>query len=289
MSEIEKYDEAAPALPSPREMSLQQWAMEARAANALAQSLVQTPFAGSWKGDAGGATAAILKGSELGLTPVTALAAFDNIQGTPAPKAITLRALVQGHGHDLEIIEETETKATARYRRKGGDWQETSFTIEEAKQMNLLGKDNWKKQPRNMLVARVTSKAARLVASDVILGIGYSSEELLDHSRQGNTRAEQVWGPEETGEAMTEKTRSHMFALFTRKGVAEADQLSGINHICGTTYESRGDLTEADAQRVIGVLKSRPDVVTEEQAEQEALAAGSESDAAAEAMEANHA
>lgn len=259
MSEIEKYDEPAAALPSPREMSLQQWAMEARAANALAQSLSATPFAGSWRGDAAGATAAILKGSELGLTPVTALAAFDNIQGTPAPKAITLRALVQGHGHDLEIIEETETKATARYRRKGGDWQETSFTIEEAKQMNLLGKDNWKKQPRNMLVARVTSKAARLVASDVILGIGYSSEELLDHQRAGaGTRAEQVW--DETGEAMTEKTRAHMFALFTRKGVVEDEQLSGINHICGTTYESRGDLTEADAQRVIAVLKTRPDV-----------------------------
>ena len=264
MTEIEKYDSAPSPVVSRGEMSLQEWAMEARAAGALAQSLAQTPFAGSWRNDPAGATACILKGSELGLTPVTALAAFDNIQGTPAPKAITLRALVQGHGHDLEITEETETRATARYRRKGGEWQETTFTLEEAKQMNLLGKDNWKKQPRNMLVARVTSKAARLVASDVILGIGYSSEELLDHQRQGSVRAEQVWEPEETGEAMTEKTRSHMFALFSRKGVAEDEQLSGVNHICGTTYESRGDLTEADAQRVIGVLKTRPDVAAEE-------------------------
>lgn len=271
MTEIEKYDEpaATQALPSPREMSLTQWAHEARAAGALAQSLAQTPFAGSWKGDPAGATAAILKGSELGLTPVTSLAAFDNIQGTPAPKAITLRALAQGHGHDIEITEETETQATARYRRKGGEWQETTFTLAEARQMNLLGRDNWKKQPRNMLVARVTSKAARLVASDVLLGIGYSSEELLDHSRQGNTRAEQVWDQPETGEAMTEKTRRHMFALFGRKGVAEEDQLSGINHICGTTYESRGDLTEADAQRVIGVLKTRPDVAEEAPADSE--------------------
>jgi len=272
MSEIEKYDEPTPALPSPREMSLAQWANEARAAGALAQSLAQTPFAGSWRNDPAGATAAILKGSELGLTPVTSLAAFDNIQGTPAPKAITLRALAQGHGHDIEITEESDTRATARYRRKGGEWQETSFTIEEAKQMNLLGRDNWKKQPRNMLVARVTSKAARLVASDVLLGIGYSSEELLDHSRQGNVRAEQVWAEPETGEAMTDKTRGHMFALFSQKGVAEADQLSGINHICGTAYTSRGDLTEHDAQRVIGVLKTRPDVAAAEpKAEETAL------------------
>jgi len=59
---------------------------------------------------------------------------------------------------------------------------------------------------------------------------------------------------------MTEKTRRQMFALFTQKGVAEADQLSGINHLCETDYESRGDLTEADAQRVITMLKARPDV-----------------------------
>lgn len=265
MTEIEKYDEpapAAPALPSPREMSLQQWAMEARAANALAQSLSATPFAGSWRGDAAGATAAILKGSELGLTPVTALAAFDNIQGTPAPKAITLRALVQGHGHDLEIIEETETKATARYRRKGGEWQETSFTIEEAKQMNLLGKDNWKKQPRNMLVARVTSKAARLVASDVILGIGYSSEELLDHQRaNAGTRAEQVWEPEEAPKPpaqsddelldVTSDLAKAMFAAINDAGITDEDRLDYCSGIAGRTIATSRDLTAGDARAIL--------------------------------------
>lgn len=162
-------------------MRLVEWAQEAQAANHLAKALVRTPFAGSWRGDEDGATAAILKGAEVGLTPVTALGAFDNIQGTPAPKAITLRALVQSHGHDLEIIEETDERAVARYRRNGkGEWQTTEFTIDHARAMNLLGKDNWKKQPGNMLIARVTSKAARLVASDVILGIGYSAEEIRD-------------------------------------------------------------------------------------------------------------
>lgn len=176
---------AAVALPeqtlSAATMTLAEWAQEARAAYSLAEMLAQTPFAGSWKGNPQGAAAAILKGSEVGLTPVTALGAFDNIQGTPAPKAITLRALVQSHGHDLEIIEETPERAVARYRRKGAsEWRTTEFTLDDAARMNLLGKDNWKKQPGAMLVARVTSKAARLVASDVILGIGYSAEEVAD-------------------------------------------------------------------------------------------------------------
>ena len=58
---------------------------------------------------------------------------------------------------------------------------------------------------------------------------------------------------------MTAKTRSMMFALFAKKGVAEADQLAGINHITGRTYTSRGDLTQADATLVIKRLEARPD------------------------------
>lgn len=164
-------------------MRLVEWAEEAQAASHLARALCTTPFAGSWKGDHDGATAAILKGAEVGLTPVTALGAFDNIQGTPAPKAITLRALVQAHGHDLEIVEADDQHAVARYRRSGrGEWLTTSFTMDNARAMKLAAKDNWVKQPEAMLVARVTSKAARLVASDVILGIGYSAEEIRDEA-----------------------------------------------------------------------------------------------------------
>lgn len=165
------------------QMRLVEWAQEARAAHSLAVSLCKTPFAGQFKDDPAGATAAILRGAEVGLTPVTSLAAFDLIQGQPAPKAMTLRALVQSHGHRLDIIEATDLVARARYRRGDeNEWKETEFTIEDARRLGLVNKDNWKRQPRTMLEARVTSKAARLVASDVILGIGYSSEELADGS-----------------------------------------------------------------------------------------------------------
>jgi hypothetical protein len=54
-----------------------------------------------------------------------------------------------------------------------------------------------------------------------------------------------------------------MFALFGQKGVAEDQQLAGINAITGQGYTSRADLTEADAKRVIAALKKRPDVKAE--------------------------
>ena len=56
---------------------------------------------------------------------------------------------------------------------------------------------------------------------------------------------------------MHAKSRAKMFALFGEVGVPESEQLSSINAITGKAYESRGDLTQADAQMVIGVLEKR--------------------------------
>lgn len=166
---------------SERPMRLVEWAQEAEAAHHLAIALCETPFAGAYKGNPGGATAAILKGAEVGLTPVTSLGSFDLIQGTPAPKALTLRALVQSHGHRVWIEVSTDKECIAKAQRRGEMVvHESRWTIARAAAMNLTSKANWKQQPGAMLAARATSEVCRLVAADVILGIGYSSEEILD-------------------------------------------------------------------------------------------------------------
>lgn len=66
-------------------------------------------------------------------------------------------------------------------------------------------------------------------------------------------------GARRTEPPMTAKTRGRMFALFGKKGIAEAQQLGGINQITGRGYESRADVTEADAKEVIKMLEQRPD------------------------------
>ena len=58
---------------------------------------------------------------------------------------------------------------------------------------------------------------------------------------------------------MTAKTRGHLFALFGQKGIADDQQLNGINAITGAGYTSRADLTEEHAKQVIAALKKRPD------------------------------
>lgn len=61
---------------------------------------------------------------------------------------------------------------------------------------------------------------------------------------------------EDTGEAMKDKTRARMFALFAERGINERDQqLAGIASVIGRPVESRGDLTEAEALAVCKSLK----------------------------------
>jgi hypothetical protein len=72
-----------------------------------------------------------------------------------------------------------------------------------------------------------------------------------------------LWAKENLVEFAT-RTRGQLFALFGQKGIAEPDQLPGINHITGKAYTSRADLTEDDAKKVIAALKKRPDAVDPE-------------------------
>jgi hypothetical protein len=179
---IPEHNGAEVALIPSAARGLVQWAQSARAAYALAQSLVGTSFCPQqYRGKPEEATAAMLAGAEVGLSPMASLRAFDVIQGQAAPRAITLRAIVQSHGHEIEITEQTPTVARGRAKRKGTDhWQSAEWTIARAKQMKLTDKPNWQNQPQAMLVARLTGELARLIAADAILGIAYTAEEAAD-------------------------------------------------------------------------------------------------------------
>ncbi|MFJ1539352.1 hypothetical protein ACIODS_12485 [Micromonospora chalcea] len=169
--------EAAPS-------ALMQWAMEAREAARIADMLSRTSFVPmSLRGKPADIAAAILAGQELGLQPMATLRSIDVIQGTPGLRAHAMRGLVQSKGHKVQIVESTDKFCRMRGRRADEgdqDWQEIEWTIEQARDLGLLGKDQWKKQPKTMLQARATGVICRLVASDVLHAMPYNSEELSD-------------------------------------------------------------------------------------------------------------
>ncbi|MDX3637765.1 hypothetical protein PV728_47850 [Streptomyces europaeiscabiei] len=174
----------APALPAPQPTAgttaLVAWAQEASLAYDMAQKLAATSFVPqSLRGKPGDIAAAILAGSELGLKPMATLKSIDIIQGTPALRAHAMRAVIQNQGHDIELVESADTHCRMRGRRKGADaWQEVFWDIPRARLLGLLNKDQWKKQPKAMLVARATGELCRLIASDALHGMAYVSEEL---------------------------------------------------------------------------------------------------------------
>lgn len=169
----------APA-PTAGTTALVAWAQEANLAYDMAQKLAATSFVPqSLRGRPGDIAAAILAGSELGLKPMATLKSIDIIQGTPALRAHAMRAIVQQQGHEIELVESTDVRCVMRGRRKDSEaWQEVEWTIDRARLMGLLSKDQWKKNPKGMLVARATGELSRLIASDALHGMAYVSEEL---------------------------------------------------------------------------------------------------------------
>jgi len=135
--------------------------------------------------------AALLTGRELGMEPMAALRSIHVIDGTPALSALALRALVIVAGHEIWVEESTATRAIVNGARRGtGTVQSSTWTIDRAGTAGLAGKDNWRKQPTAMLIARATSECARLVAPEALLGMPYSVEELADEADLAETPGE---------------------------------------------------------------------------------------------------
>jgi hypothetical protein len=127
------------------------------------------------------ATAAIVTGFAVGFDPLASLRSVDVIQGTPAFRAVALRAVAQSHGHETWIVESNSTRCVMSGKRKGSAHTETvTWDLDRAAKMGLAGKDQWRKQPGAMLVARATAEVVRLIAADAILGVPYAAEELGD-------------------------------------------------------------------------------------------------------------
>jgi len=81
------------------------------------------------------------------------------------------------------IVDYITTYKFTRWVKTPVGWKEqnvnVSFTISEARQAQLLDKENWQKYPKRMLDARAFNYGAREIADDVIMGV-YSISELAD-------------------------------------------------------------------------------------------------------------
>ncbi len=186
MSEIAIRDEqsatAVALAPTATVATLAQWAGEARAAHTLAQSLCNTSFVPRhFQGKPAEATAAILTGHELGLSPMASLRSIFIIGGTPGMYAKVMVAVVMSRGHEVWVEEQSDERVVVCGQRKNSEHvARTVWDMDRVGKAKLRTNAKYSETPQQMMVARGQAEICRQIAPDALYGIPYAVEELRD-------------------------------------------------------------------------------------------------------------
>lgn len=126
--------------------------------------------------------AAGLAGRAFGWDVMTALRNYHVIEGTASLKPEAMLGLVRRFGHSVGLkIEATpDGKAGIAHGRRAdnGDEHTAIFTTADAVTAGLAGKKNWKQYEDAMLTWRAVSALCRVLFPDVVMGAGYTPEEI---------------------------------------------------------------------------------------------------------------
>jgi hypothetical protein len=180
----------------------------------LANRVHQTPFVPkAMQGKPEHVLACVLYGNELGLGPMQSLNSIHVIEGRAAASPELMRALVAKAGHRIDVTENTNDTCVMKGTRFDTGAEATvTWTLEDAKNANLTGKDNWKKYPRAMLVARATSELCRLLFPDIIAGLSYTPEEMESVAATEKATVTYSREPDEAAPAIIEERLTHVDA-----------------------------------------------------------------------------
>lgn len=184
---------------------------------------------------------AILYGQELGFSPMQSVQSIIIIQGKPTVESAGFQALAIQHGGRFEDIEHTDKICWLRLHR-GSESREFKFSIEDARQMGLADKDNWRKMPKDMLYARCASRAVRRMFPDIVKGFK-GREEMED--AQVMATASVVAEPQlELDVQPADEIPAPPPYLYDVKQIAEKNRQAAVNYakISGAIYDERAQL-----------------------------------------------
>lgn len=122
-------------------------------------------------------------GQELGLLPMQACLGIyvEPKSGRPALQADTMLGIIRRDFPQSRIqfpVLTNERVEIHVQRDANHETEKFVFTIEDAQNAGLTGKDNWKKYPRAMLRSRCVAEMARTVFPDALCGFKYTPDEL---------------------------------------------------------------------------------------------------------------
>lgn len=289
MTEIALRQENHPSAPA----SLVEWAGAASAAHQIAAPLIATDFVPAHfrpKGSSDealrtaqyAATAAVLTGAELGLSPMQSLQGIYVIGGKPALYARMMQAVVMAAGHELWVEESTDNKAVVSGRRRGSSHEErVVVTMDMARKAGWTSNKKYQSEPDTMLLARAYSRICRRIAPDALAGVPYSVEELEDENAPTTTVTRAADAPKRTAkraqaapvvveepplddpepptteavEGITAPQLKKLHVVLGENGMStREDALRYLSRVIGREITSSKDLTKAEASEVIDAL-----------------------------------
>lgn len=212
-----------------------------------------------YQNNPGNILVAIQWGMEIGLQPLQSMQSIAVINGRPSIWGDAMLALVRSSGL-LEAINEevTDSKAVCTIKRRGEQEVVREFSMQDAKQAGLAGKQGpWAQYPKRMLQMRARAFALRDVFPDVLRGV-HVAEEAQDLGERDMGSADVV------GEVPTASRTSALKAkLLSKQEPAALDVV--LAQIAASTgkeglaraKELAGKLNEEDRELAAIAYKAR--------------------------------
>ncbi len=152
--------------------------------------------------DAAQAFVKIAKGQELGLPPMTAMAAFDLIRKRLYLKPWAMAAKINTCGYGTYAVQvQTADCCTILFRRKYPQegWKAlplVSYTFAEARGQGLAeNSKHWKSTPAHMLYQRAMGRGAYMYFPELFAGLSVPPEDTPVSAAQCATHVQDLYGP----------------------------------------------------------------------------------------------
>ena len=217
------------------------------------------------------AIAIAIKGRELGIPMMQAFSHIHIIDGKPGSSSELILSLITRNcaGSVVDYIEKTDKRCEIEVKRPGRKPARFVFTIEDARRAELLGKDNWKKYPGPMLVARAVAQAGRNYFADALMGMSHLAEELGAETDQDGQVIDiptsvptprpsvappppEVLAPVEPEKPKTRKElRAEIYALAQNMKLTDQELAGWVNDVF---KKDSPDLTTEELERFLDIL-----------------------------------
>lgn len=213
----------------------------------------------------GGVLAIYLTAREMNLPLMMCLnGGMYTFSGLVSLSAQLMNMLIVNAGHRADILHLDEKGCKIRFwrcdRPKDNCTFEYEYTIEMAAKAGYLGKDNWKKAPKDMTFSRCLSGGARKFMPDVIMNayaIGELGEEdgsIPTAMPDLSTRSIEVHKPQEEPPKAIEQEKTEGYEEFCQKHLCEDEKVAYVRKIAQATNKTEAQIINSAVSNEAGFL-----------------------------------